>query len=549
MRSAGLRRIEEWMKRPGTTHDWIAAGVVVAAAALSIWRTRPPAPRPADAPPAEFSAGRAMTHVEKIALQPHPAGSRANERVREYLVETLGRLGLDPRVEEPDAFMGGKAATVRNVVAKLKGASPTGTILLVAHYDSVPTGPGAGDDGSAVAAVLEALRALRTGPPLRNDLVVLLTDGEEYGLLGARTFVRASGRLEGVRLVLNFEARGNAGPTLMFETSEGAGRLVAEYAAVAPTPGANSLMAGVYRRMPNDTDFTVFRQAGIPGLNFAFIEGYTAYHMPSDTAANLSRASLEHQGETMLAVVRRFGGLDLNDLAGEDSVYFDVLGTWVVQYPMGWTWPLTALTVLLFASGLYRGVRGGALRLGGVGVGALLQLAALAVSALIAFGISQAILRRLPVRVSHPAKGTDADVWIFATMVLAALTVSVWTLRRFAARIGTANLATGALLVWLALLVATNATMPGGTFLFLVPLLLGSVSLAAPARIGPRRWSALGFRLAPACAVLVVAPMAQRLFAAMTLERAFVAVALVSLLLGALLPVIAPLVPPRRPAP
>jgi len=51
-------------------------------------------------------------------------------------------------------------------------------------------GPGAADDGAAVAAVLETVRALRTQAPLRNDLVVLLIDGEENGLLGAQAVVR-----------------------------------------------------------------------------------------------------------------------------------------------------------------------------------------------------------------------------------------------------------------------------------------------------------------------------------------------------------------------
>ncbi|WP_440064670.1 M28 family peptidase [Streptosporangium sp. OZ121] len=86
-----------------------------------------------------------------------------------------------------------------NIVATLPGRDPTGTVMVAAHYDSAAMGPGASDDGAAVAAMLETVRALRAqedqegrggGGNLRNDLVFLMTDGEEDGVLGAEAFVR-----------------------------------------------------------------------------------------------------------------------------------------------------------------------------------------------------------------------------------------------------------------------------------------------------------------------------------------------------------------------
>lgn len=97
--------------------------------------------------------------------------------------------------------------------------------------------------------------------------VVLFSDGEELGLLGARAFARHHPWMADVRLVLNFEARGTRGPSILFETGPGTGPLMTDFATTAPHPLAFSYGYDVYRRLPNDTDFTVFREAGKSGFN------------------------------------------------------------------------------------------------------------------------------------------------------------------------------------------------------------------------------------------------------------------------------------------
>ena len=82
--------------------------------------------------------------------------------------------------------------------------------MLAAHYDSVAACPGPSDDGAAVAAMLESVRALLTVDLLRNDLVLLITDGEEDGLLGAAAFAPKYPLADRRAVVLNWEAR--AGP-------------------------------------------------------------------------------------------------------------------------------------------------------------------------------------------------------------------------------------------------------------------------------------------------------------------------------------------------
>src|SRR5258706_7442827 len=119
--------------------------------------------------------------------------------------------------------------------------------------------------------MLETLRALKSSPTLSNDVIALFSDGEEIGSLGAKAFVYQHPWAKDVGVVLNFEARGSSGPAIMFETSDKNGWLIKEVAKAAPRPAAHSLAPAIYQLLPNRTDFTVFKEAGFAGLNFAYI--------------------------------------------------------------------------------------------------------------------------------------------------------------------------------------------------------------------------------------------------------------------------------------
>jgi hypothetical protein len=241
---------------------------VIATAAVAIHGLTPTRALDDSAPADQFSAGRAKAHLQQIAREPHSIGTAANQRVRDYLVEQLTALGAEVRVERTIGITHYArqiyAGTAENIVATVKGSASSRAVMLSSHYDSVPESPGAADAGSGVAAILEVLRALRAGAPLQNDLLILITDGEEEGLIGAAGFVRDHPDLaQRVGVVLNFEARGSSGPALMFETSEGNGWITREFARVAPYPMGSSLAYAVYKRLPNNTDMTVFKNAGL----------------------------------------------------------------------------------------------------------------------------------------------------------------------------------------------------------------------------------------------------------------------------------------------
>lgn len=314
---------------------------------MSVCGFRPPEPLAADAPQNEFSALRAMRHVRQIARHPHPAGSEENAQVRLYLESVLEDMGLAPELHHTQS--GGFELV--NLLARIEGTDSTGVIMIAAHYDSVAAGPGAGDDGAAVAALLEVCRILLAEERLANDVVLLISDGEEQGLLGAERFVAEHPWAKEVRLVCNFEGRGCRGPSTMFETSPGNGRLIEEFARVVPRPLSSSLSYRIYQLLPNDTDFSEFKAAGMAGYNFAFLDGTAAYHTPLDTPENLSLHSLQHHGDQALALVRHWGNLSLGDLRADDRVWFTLPGGLLVHYSFALA-RVTSLAAAALALGL-----------------------------------------------------------------------------------------------------------------------------------------------------------------------------------------------------
>jgi len=331
-----------------------------------------PTPLPAGAPATEFSAARAIEHVRAIAQKPHPLESAEHDRVRDYLLSELAKQGLAPQIESGYAeitfgkFHG--SGNVQNIVARLPGSANTRPVMLAAHYDSVPRGPGAADDGHAVGVLLEALRALRAGLPLRNDVIFLITDGEERGLLGALLFIREHPWRSEPGVTLNFEARGTSGAAVMFETSTGNQWLIRGLQSAVPDAVATSVAYEIYRRMPNNTDLTVFKMGGLPGMNFAFIEHPEYYHTAQDTVEHLDPVSVQEQGRYALSLARWFGNQDLTVHPAGDAVYFTTAFTRLIVYPAKFAMILAVLILL--------GAGAAAWRAGWIGV-LLLLLAAL----------------------------------------------------------------------------------------------------------------------------------------------------------------------------
>jgi hypothetical protein len=426
------------------------------------------------------------------------------------------------------------------VLARLPGIDSTGTVCVVSHYDTKPDAPGAGDDGAAVGAMLEAARFLKTGEPPRNDILFLFTDGEEVDLLGARAFVREHPACADVALVLNFEARGSAGRSLMFQTGLPNEWLVRQFEIACSRPASNSLMAAVYRRMPNDTDFTIFDEAGIPGLNFAFIGGYTTYHTAADVPENLDPATLAHHARNMIEVVTRFGETDLRVPKGDRVVYFDVLGRWLVIYGENLVWPLAAVVFLLWLALARTGVRRHVLTARGIAAGFGGLLLTVALTAAFALVVSKALLAVHEGDIAGPVRGTASD-GLYSLIFLAGALAAYWFVGGwFVRRFGAVSVHAGALLVWLLLAILAAAVMPPGSFLFAWPLLFALIGLAwllpLAAEGQSEKWIPPVAALFGLPAILLLTPFVGEFQLALALGGAVVPWTLVALMLGLFLP-------------
>ncbi|NIJ35900.1 hypothetical protein FHR22_000549 [Sphingopyxis panaciterrae] len=326
----------------------LALFVLVAAISLAFLANRLPEPAATTSPATHFSADRAMADVRAIAIRPHPIGSPEIEATRTYLLSRMTVLGLAPQMRDQtivvtrrnsaDAAIGGR---VRNIVGELKGSDPAlPALLLMAHYDTAPLSPGAGDDTAGVAAALEVARALKAGGPLRRSVIFLMTDGEEAGLLGANAFFEQDELRQRAGLVINLEARGDSGKALMFQTSGGNRALIAAYRRNVDRPASDSLMVTIYKRMPNDTDLTAALERGHTGMNFAFVGHQMAYHTPLSTPEGLNPGSVQHMGDQILPIARDFAQAKSLDKDGGDMVFADLFGRFFITYPVAVGWLL-----------------------------------------------------------------------------------------------------------------------------------------------------------------------------------------------------------------
>lgn len=316
---------------------------------------------PSQTPPDLYYDGLRVSNklelIEKISRKAHPTGTSNNRDVRRYLVKALQSIGGQVTLQRTTGFNAKHriAAPIVNVVAEFP-ASPDNDrpkLLLLSHFDSAkPFAKGAGDAGSGVAVILEVLRNhLKKHPERKNDIVVVFTDGEELGLLGAHAFVTQHHLADDIGLVLNFEARGSSGPGIMWpETQQGTAPLIDMYqSADVPFPVTSSLIYDIYRLLPNDTDMTVFSHQGdIPGMNFAFIDDHFNYHTEQDDVRHLSYNSLMHQALQLHALLPVAVNADLSQLnSSGDHLYFTLPGLGLVVWPELMVWLLIGITWLL----------------------------------------------------------------------------------------------------------------------------------------------------------------------------------------------------------
>ncbi|HET8749481.1 MAG TPA: M20/M25/M40 family metallo-hydrolase, partial [Sphingomicrobium sp.] len=440
--------------------------VLAAMAAKSLLVSVPPVR--AHNEPHQFDAARAKARLAFILgdQRPHPADSAADDAVRARLIATLEQMGVNPIVRDQMAcndFQKARLVSctrVRNVIAVL-GPPKGKALLLSAHYDSVPVGPGAGDDGVGVATLLEVGSILKDRP-LKRPVILLFNEGEELGLIGARAFL-AGPLSRNVDSMLNFEARGVTGPVTMFETNQPNGAAIAAFASSVDRPIASSLSTDIARLIPNDTDVTVYKERGWLTLNFAMVGNETRYHSPGDDLAALDLRTLQHMGDQALALASTLSAG--TPQAQDDRIFTDVLGRAFIQMPLALGIAVFVILLVLFAAVAWK--RGARVRAPATVVGGILAAVALSWLAVTIMGL----LRAGTYWRAHPE---FAFVAIYATILLAALCA----LRTFAAGVSTQKLRAGYWLVFLLLGGLLALAASGAIIYFLFPPAIVLIGIA-----------------------------------------------------------------------
>ena len=348
---------------------WLA-GSLTLALLIAVLTLQSPRPVPASAPATDFSAARAMIDVREIAQRPHPVGSADHIGVRTLLLQRMAALGLQTSVQtgpfSPEAVQriernGGSAAGLEltNLIGVLPGRDPRlPAVALMAHYDTVPGSAGAADDTAGVAAILETVRAIRARGPADRTLVVLLTDGEELNLDGARVFWGGHPLRDRIGAVVNLEARGGGGRAMMFETGRGNAQTIGLFArtGVKATGGvsSNSLAVFVYELMPNGTDFTLPKERGVQGINLAFIGRPAQYHARASTPDALDQGSVQHIGSQALETSDALLRARALPARTQNVVYSDLFGQVIVGHAPATGWLLLGLAFVALGAVLWR---------------------------------------------------------------------------------------------------------------------------------------------------------------------------------------------------
>ncbi|MFK8061494.1 MAG: M28 family peptidase [Polaribacter sp.] len=433
----------------------------------------------------DFSIDNALHHLKKISEEAHYTGSQEHKKVQHYIVKELQKMGLETEIQTQTAINKKwlAATTTENILARIKGSENGKALMLLTHYDSNPhSSLGASDAGSGVVTILEGVRAfLAKNNQPKNDIIILISDAEELGLLGAQAFVDTHSWAKDIGLVLNFEARGSGGPSYMLmETNGKNSKLLSEFMAAKPNyPAANSLMYSIYKKLPNDTDLTVFREdANINGFNFAFIGDHFDYHTAQDSYTRLDRETLLHQADYFTSSLNYFSNSDLSNLnSDEDFVYVNFPFVKLATYPFSWVIPMLIIAVVIFIMLVFFGIKKRKLSLNGILKGLGIFLLSVLLCGGISFGLWQLLL------IIHPAYKDILHGFTYNgyEYIAAFVFLNFWILFKIYKYISnhekTTDLLIAPIFVWLIINFLISGPLKGAGF-FIIPVFCALLILA-----------------------------------------------------------------------
>jgi len=339
----------------------------------------------------KFVARYAKRHLERLSnYGPRPVGSYENDiQTVAYLESIVTRISssippdskvnleMDTQNVSGTFFLKGynifqKYENIKNFVVRLSNTSYTDnhrpSILVNCHFDSVPQGPGASDDGVSCGIMLEIMRLMVTSPRvhLHNDIIFLFNGAEESILVASHGFITQHKWASDVKAFINLEAAGSGGRELLFQSGPGHPWLVQSYIKSAPHPFGSIIGEEIFQSgvIPSDTDFRIFRDFGrVPGLDIAYVSHGHVYHTEYDTSQRIPDGSIQRAGDNILSVLNRLSRLknleevSLDNTSMDDgsttAIYFDFLGLVMVSYASWIGVIVSTITVTMVIAALY----------------------------------------------------------------------------------------------------------------------------------------------------------------------------------------------------
>ncbi|KAL5525905.1 hypothetical protein ACEPAG_7243 [Sanghuangporus baumii] len=282
----------------------------------------------------------AYDDLHKIAGLPHPYNSHQNDVVRDYILERVQAAAEHSSFTTVDDDLVSNATFGNtdiaayfeglNVLVKVDGTQPElDGVLFSAHFDSVPTAPGATDDGMGTATLLSLVDYFSEHQPKRT-VVFNINDGEEDGLYGAHAFLEHPW-FNLTSDFINLEGAGAGGRPLLLRSSS---TRIAQSWTNVKHPHAAVLSADAFNRgvVRSGTDYTVYTKAGRGGIDFSFYRQRSKYHTKEDSIPSIGgKAALWNMMESTL-----LAGLALVNDEGSGSgskgtpVYFDLFGEAII---------------------------------------------------------------------------------------------------------------------------------------------------------------------------------------------------------------------------
>lgn len=413
----------------------------------------------------EFSADQSMQYWEYVAKEPRTVGSVGHERSKYFIISRLQEMGLVVEIQKVDESIG--QGKIENIIARIPGTSSAGTILLTTHYDSID---GGADGSGTIAALLETVRVITSTNPLKNDIILLFSDGKDYNLLGAKAFSESHRFANEVDIVLNFETRATQGPSILFEANDRNENFMTGLIEMTSSPTTHSFLNDIHKILPMNTELSVYQEHGMNGLTISFFDDQVKdeQSLGSNYPVNLS-----FLGANMLEIVRHFGNVNIVSPKEEQVVYFNMFGNTMVTYNEKLVTPLMELAIILFIGTIIHGIRKKQFTLKGITIGMLVFILILP----LAYFTGEAVKRFVTLVVKGQLLQFNLNNLLLLSIGLIVLSTIIMVYSFLLKKYNGIDLTLGSFVGWLALVIISSTFFKGSSYVFVWPFIVGLVGL------------------------------------------------------------------------